>query len=775
MQRFDRSFVPVPEVFQGPDFAPARRQLREFFLASPEKRAQTRLPDSFDNFNETSILLGLQRLFHGKCAFCESAGQTEPYQFRPPSNAAPSKGQDSAHLYYAWLRHAWENIYPICTACIPDQPRFFPVKGKRAPLPDKQQLLRYEQENLGLWRDHPPKEKNLLLDPCVDNDFARHFDIDLSSGELVGLSAEGLLTAQHFNLNRSALCAQRGTALHRYMRTLIERTFEQLMKGDSLTHPGYLAIFDFSGMEFGGIWYLLCCRVVSALTLSGEKPLPVSRLKIAESFMVLARDKRFSQRLSRLRAWYTDASLKSVRYVSESFTGASERFPSLLSIQLNHFKGIEQLSLNLPVSEHSQGFTGNAPPLQPALLILGENAAGKSSLLEATALALCTDKARAELQLDVSALPLNPELMGAASLPQAASASVTLTFEQGVRRTLTIADGVYLVEGPSQLPPVFAYGAFRQYQKGVRRFSAAKSIINLFQSDVLLSNPEKWLLSLKEPDFKMVVRALRDVLSIEGEFDVMVRDQERQRCLIVTTTAGCQTRHETPLSLASSGYRSILAMVCDIMQGLMNRQVNPFFDTLATAQAIVLIDEVEAHLHPRWKIQIMRALRSALPKVTFIATTHDPLCLRGMQAHEVIVMHRVARDCDPQTQLPVMVEQLVELPDVSQLTIEQLLTSDFFSLTSTDQPGTERELARFADILAAREQNDPLNEAQLKAWARFERDISDALPVGSTEVQRLVQEAVVEYLKNRRQASSARLGELRSASRQRILDILESL
>ncbi|NWA01055.1 AAA family ATPase [Pseudomonas gingeri] len=282
-------------------------------------------------------------------------------------------------------------------------------------------------------------------------------------------------------------------------------------------------------------------------------------------------------------------------------------------------------------------------------------------------------------------------------------------------------------------------------------------------------------MSLKEPDFQMVVRALRDVLSIEGEFDVMVRDQARKRCLIVTTTAGCQVRHETPLSLASSGYRSILAMVCDIMQGLMNRQVNPFFDTLATAQAIVLIDEVEAHLHPRWKIQIMRALRSALPKVTFIATTHDPLCLRGMQAHEVIVMHRVARDCDPQTQLPVMVEQLVELPDVSQLTIEQLLTSDFFSLTSTDQPGTERELARFADILAARDRNEPLTETQLKAWERFERDISDALPVGSTEVQRLVQEAVVEYLKNRRQASSAKLGELRSASRQRILDILESL
>ncbi|NWB83527.1 AAA family ATPase [Pseudomonas gingeri] len=282
-------------------------------------------------------------------------------------------------------------------------------------------------------------------------------------------------------------------------------------------------------------------------------------------------------------------------------------------------------------------------------------------------------------------------------------------------------------------------------------------------------------MSLKPVEFDNVVRALRDILSIEGEFEVMERDVENQRCLIVTATAGSRTLCRTPLSLASSGYRSVLAMVCDIIQGLMNRRINPYFESLETAQAVVLIDEVEAHLHPRWKIQIMGALRSALPNVTFIATTHDPLCLRGMREGEVIVMQRVASEDNPDSDWPVMVEQVIRLPNVSQLTIEQLLTSDFFSLTSTDQPDTERELAMFADLLAAREQGQPLSDAQQHAWSRFERDISDALPVGATEVQRLVQEAVVEYLQNRRQVSALKLGELRKESKKRILAVLEGI
>jgi predicted ATP-binding protein involved in virulence len=44
---------------------------------------------------------------------------------------------------------------------------------------------------------------------------------------------------------------------------------------------------------------------------------------------------------------------------------------------------------------------------------------------------------------------------------------------------------------------------------------------------------------------------------------------------------------------------------------------------------IVLIDEVEQHLHPRWQLNVMSLLGEAFPKMQFIATTHSPLVLSG--------------------------------------------------------------------------------------------------------------------------------------------------
>ncbi|MGA8133642.1 MAG: AAA family ATPase [Pseudomonas gingeri] len=623
-------------------------------------------------------------------------------------------------------------------------------------------------ENQGTWPGYPLKERHVLLDPCERIRLADHLSVDLS-GELSALTERGRETISHFKLNRAGLLKRRASKLKAYFDELIDMELYRPEEDKSLP-----SVLDFAALEYGGLWYLLCCRIARELSpITVQPPLALSPGRIYATLRTLARSLSFQDWTGGLEARLASAPVQRLAEVLEPPQLLPREYSPLASIHLSNFKGIEQIELAMPLAQEAP--TPSARPARPALLILGENAAGKSSILEATALALCSDEAREQLPVDIASLPLDPELLGAGQVPRCTSATVTVTFQNGSQRELTVAGGGYWPEGTSVTPPVFAYGAFRQYQKQVRRYSPGKSIINLFDATALLSNPEKWLLSLKPVEFDSVVRALRDILSIEGEFEVMERDVENQRCLIVTATAGSRTLCRTPLSLASSGYRSVLAMVCDIIQGLMNRRINPYFESLETAQAVVLIDEVEAHLHPRWKIQIMGALRSALPNVTFIATTHDPLCLRGMREGEVIVMQRVASEDNPDSDWPVMVEQVVRLPNVSQLTIEQLLTSDFFSLTSTDQPDTERELAMFADLLAAREQGQSLSDAQQHAWSRFERDISDALPVGATEVQRLVQEAVVEYLQNRRQVSALKLGELRKESKKRILAVLEGI
>jgi len=369
-------------------------------------------------------------------------------------------------------------------------------------------------------------------------------------------------------------------------------------------------------------------------------------------------------------------------------------------------------------------------------------------------------------------------MMGDDRSPIKERAEVTLDFDDGEVRRLEIdARGMH-ANGRTDLPPVFGYGAFRQYLDPRRIYRPEKSIITLFRTNELLSNPQTWLLSLDPDRFKLVVRTLQSIFAVEGEVDVLRAQPDRRRCVVVhqhKAPDGTIVETETPLSLVSSGFRSILALACDVLQGLMDERVNPNFDNFTTARGVVLIDEIEAHLHPRWKMQIMTGLRAALPQVTFIATTHDPLCLRGMNDGEVLVLHRIAGKETPKTKLPVFVEELVGLPAVSRLTVEQLLTSDFFSLFSTESPAVEQELSQIADLLGRKRRNEDLSPAQTEALREFEKVVARGLPIGSSPVERIIQDAVAEYLKGRRSRSAENLKKLEAKARKKILDALRTL
>ena len=84
-------------------------------------------------------------------------------------------------------------------------------------------------------------------------------------------------------------------------------------------------------------------------------------------------------------------------------------------------------------------------------------------------------------------------------------------------------------------------------------------------------------------------------------------------------------RGTTPLPVRhlSDGERGVLAMVLDLTRRLA--QANPKMqDPAAEAEAVVLIDEIELHLHPGWQRRIVRNLTETFPRCQFIATTHSP-------------------------------------------------------------------------------------------------------------------------------------------------------
>jgi predicted ATP-binding protein involved in virulence len=89
-----------------------------------------------------------------------------------------------------------------------------------------------------------------------------------------------------------------------------------------------------------------------------------------------------------------------------------------------------------------------------------------------------------------------------------------------------------------------------------------------------------------------------------------------------------------PVRRLSDGERGTLALVLDLTRRLA--QANPGFgDPAAEAEAVVLVDEIDLHLHPKWQRQIVHNLCAAFPRCQFIATTHSPQVI-GEVGHDRI-------------------------------------------------------------------------------------------------------------------------------------------
>lgn len=718
MRFVDRSGTSPPALLTGPVFQRLRESYLEFLRLDPKERAQTRPPDRHLS-DDGSIFRVLHDLFAGRCAFCESTGRLQIWRFRPTSEALPLDRWGEGRLHYGWLADAWQNLYLICDDCRPSPANAFPVEGPRSPVPTPVQYGAFVRDQTAIW-PLPLAEKPLLIDPCQDRDMLRFFRA-ARDGTLLPVHPRGDPTIQIYRLNRDDLVAARQAAVADSADQIARR-----IAGDGGADPGVGP-----SVRFPGFLAILVASERSVLQqLTPARPPARQRAAKAPATPPL---------------WHLDR------------------------IEITAFKALENITLAPPRAAPGER--------TPALLILGENAAGKSSILEAVALAAVDDRARARLGQDPAKLLLDPRFMGTAWMKPRTEGRVGLRL---VAETGETAETVLHLtptgfHQTGALPPdfpVFAYGAYRHYRDDFRPWSADRGVISLFRSDSLLSNPEKWLLTLPEDTFDAVVSALRSIFGPGGGFRIIVRDPTRGECLVVTELEpGVQIR--TPLSSVSSGFRTILALACDVMRWLLDRNRGWRFPTLTMARGLILIDEVEAHLHPRWKVQIMDGLRRALPGMTFIVTTHDPLCLRGMRDGEVMVLHRVP-GAAAGSDLPVMVESLRELPKVAQLTVEQLLTSDLFNLFDTDDPVTGRAMAELADALVAA-RNGRVADGMGALLARFRQEIDDALPVGSTEVSRLVQEAVADYVIERGKLAEPARRDLRAATKRRILSALERL
>lgn len=110
-----------------------------------------------------------------------------------------------------------------------------------------------------------------------------------------------------------------------------------------------------------------------------------------------------------------------------------------------------------------------------------------------------------------------------------------------------------------------------------------------------------------------------------NELDVAYTDENGERMRI-------------PISQLSDGYKSTISLVADIAYRMAVLNPQLLDQVLSETGGIVLIDEVDLHLHPAWQQHILQDLTAIFPKVQFIVTTHAPEIINSVERECVVVM-----------------------------------------------------------------------------------------------------------------------------------------
>jgi hypothetical protein len=94
-----------------------------------------------------------------------------------------------------------------------------------------------------------------------------------------------------------------------------------------------------------------------------------------------------------------------------------------------------------------------------------------------------------------------------------------------------------------------------------------------------------------------------------------------------------------PATWLSQGYQSMITLIADLLGHAWwdaEAEVDP-----KNLSALVLIDELDLHIHPTWQVHLIGALKQVFPQTQFIVTTHSPMMLSGLEADEIV---RLGRD-----------------------------------------------------------------------------------------------------------------------------------
>ena len=144
---------------------------------------------------------------------------------------------------------------------------------------------------------------------------------------------------------------------------------------------------------------------------------------------------------------------------------------------------------------------------------------------------------------------------------------------------------------------------------------------------------------LRDWDYQLPeLRAVRKAIErmAPGVSDPRIKLRPLRFAMSLDSEAG--KPEELALDQLSGGYRIVLALAADLARRMA--QGNPHLADPLESEAVVLIDEVDLHLHPRWQQRVLVDLRQAFPNTQFIVSTHSPQVLTTVRPEHIVELRR---------------------------------------------------------------------------------------------------------------------------------------
>lgn len=314
-------------------------------------------------------------------------------------------------------------------------------------------------------------------------------------------------------------------------------------------------------------------------------------------------------------------------------------------------------------------------------VIIGENGTGKTSLLQAMGIALAGQKAASVLLPRPRGWVRTPAERGeikATILPTSLdvdTAHQTPLLGRPIQANVTIVEGDSEEsgsDGPSILEQASAartrllkelgsfaagYGPFRRLSGGSEQAAQlAKSntrearFVTLFREDAALIHCEQWLKDLDyarldSSDSKRQQRSAALLDSVRETINNYLLPPGVSLESINPRGVYFRTPYGTQIALSdlSDGYRAMLALGIDLLRHLSRSYGKLVLQTntwLRHVTGIVLIDELDTHLHPTWQREISFWLKERFPRLQFIVATHSPFVPQAADEGGLYVLRR---------------------------------------------------------------------------------------------------------------------------------------